>query len=92
MAPAVVCSMRARCLAVRRPRLIEVVHLEHQPNRSNAADCVRREHTEPKRYGAYEFAVDVNRASAHAAGDVRTRSLTGQLRDDDVLARSPHVG
>ncbi len=44
-----------------------------------------------KRDGAHQLAVDIDRAAAHAAGDVGALGFAGQLRDDDVLVRAPHV-
>ena len=73
------------------PRIVVLVDLEHQLDRRDAADGVRREHTQPQRNRANQLAVDVHRAAAHAAGDVSAYRLAAHFTQDDVLVRPPEV-
>ena len=45
----------------------------------------------PQRDRADQLAIDINRAAAHAAGDVGALGFAAHFADDDVLAGSPHV-
>ena len=77
--------------AVGRTRFVEVVDLQHQLDRRDAADRVRREQAQPQRHRADQLAVDVHRAAAHAPRHVGARGLAAHLAQDDVLLRSPDV-
>src|ERR1035441_4206176 len=71
--------------------LVAGVDFQHQFDRRDAADGVRRELAEPQRNRANQFAVDVDRAAAHALGDIRARRLAAHLAQDDVLLGTPHI-
>ena len=85
------CPQLVRRARVGRPRLVEIVDLEHQLDRGDAADRVGREHAEAQGDRAHQLAVDVDRAAAHAAGDVGADCLAAHLGEDDVLLRPPGV-
>ena len=74
-----------------RPRLVEIVDLEHQLDRRDAADRIGGKDAEAQGYGADQLAIDVNRTTAHPASHVGARGLAAHLRQDDVLARSPLI-
>ena len=82
---------RAWSFRVARPRFIEVVDFEHQLDRRDPADRVRRKYAEPKRHRANQFAVNINRTAAHSPGDIGARRAAAHLPDDDVLPGTPHI-
>ena len=73
------------------PRLVEIVDLQHQLGRRDAADRVRRKDAEPQGHRAHQLAIDVDGAAAHTTGDIGAHGFAAQLRQDDVLPRSPLV-
>src|SRR5262249_34991904 len=80
-----------RRAGVGRPGLVELIDLQHQLDRRDAANGIRREHAEPQRDRPDELAVDIHRTAAHSAGHVRALRLAAHLPDNDVLLRTPGV-
>jgi len=78
-----------RSFCVHGARLVEIIDLQHQLDGSDAADGVGREDAQPERDGADQLAIDIDRAAAHAAGDVGALRLATQFRQDNVLLRPP---
>jgi hypothetical protein len=71
--------------------LVEILNLQHRLDGGDAANCIRRKRAQPEGDGAYQLAIDINRAAAHAAGHVGAHRLAPHLGDNDVLLRPPHV-
>jgi len=80
-----------RSTRVRRLGFVEIVDLQHQLDRRNAADRIRRERAQPQRHGADQLAIDVHRAAAHSARDIGPLRLAAHLADDHVLLGPPGV-